>query len=317
MRKNLVFVCLAILLAMTLITSCDNNNTTPSSRGLALAVDEEGLINALEAGKDVMLFKDIELSQSLNITKDTDIYLNGRTISNNVAGHAITVSGATLTIKGEGTVIGKSCAVLVKDNGTAIINGGTYKGTFGIAAGAYNSTTHQVYNGNVVINNAKIESTEFALPVWGESSLTVNNGIFTATDNAVIGTNGSSPLTSTPYKIIINGGTFNGKITSNGYIACGIYMANTGTVELNGGVFNIEGGVGVLVRSGTLTANKVSITIDEKAGLTSGKVGDSTVQITTSSQIVVDDRAGYPGAGPNVAINTTGYVLKKVDGTQY
>lgn len=83
MRKNLVFVCLAILLAMTLITSCDNNNTTPSSRGLALAVDEEGLINALEAGKDVILFKDVTLSDPLTISSSTQINLQGRTLTIN------------------------------------------------------------------------------------------------------------------------------------------------------------------------------------------------------------------------------------------
>ncbi|MSU06849.1 hypothetical protein FYJ80_08710 [Spirochaetales bacterium NM-380-WT-3C1] len=83
MRKNLVFVCLAILLAMTLITSCDNSNTTPSSRGIALAVDEEGLINALEAGKDVILFKDVTLSDPLTISSSTQINLQGRTLTIN------------------------------------------------------------------------------------------------------------------------------------------------------------------------------------------------------------------------------------------
>lgn len=81
MRKNLVFVCLAILLAMTLITSCDNSNTTPSSRGIALAVDEEGLLNALEAGKDVILFKDVTLSEPLTISSSTQINLQGRTLT--------------------------------------------------------------------------------------------------------------------------------------------------------------------------------------------------------------------------------------------
>lgn len=83
MRKNLVFVCLAILLAMTLITSCDNSNTTPSSRGIAFAVDEEGLINALEAGKDVILFKDVTLSDPLTISSSTQINLQGRTLTIN------------------------------------------------------------------------------------------------------------------------------------------------------------------------------------------------------------------------------------------
>ena len=41
-------------------------------------------------------------------------------------------------------------------------------------------------------------------------------------------------------------------------------MANTGDVVLNGGTFNINGGVGILVRSGTLTANAAEISITEK-----------------------------------------------------
>lgn len=104
MRKNLVFVCLAILLAMTLITSCDNSNTTPSSRGLALVVNEEGLKNAIEAGKDVLLFKDIALSESVKInnSKTIIIYLNNHTIS--APDRPFIISNANVTFTGPGTI---------------------------------------------------------------------------------------------------------------------------------------------------------------------------------------------------------------------
>ncbi len=94
-------------------------------------------------------------------------------------------------------------------------------------------------------------------------------------------------------------------------------MANSGKVTLNGGTFNITGGVGVLVRSGELVANKTTINLTEKDGLTKGKVGDSGDAITTNSQIVVDDNAGYPGTAPKVSTNTTGYTLKAIDGSDY
>ncbi len=288
------------------------------AEGEAIAVGTTAdLKTAIEDGTNaIYLTADIDLSDFIEVgeSKKIIINLNDKKIVNN-NGSAIVVDGGEITINGNGTVEAKESAVQTINEGKATINSGKYIGTFAIAAGKWDGKTAS--NGSVIINGGEFEAQEFAVPVWGKSSATINGGTFTSKDNAVIGTNGSKPLSSTPYDITINGGVFNGKISSPGYIACGIYMANTGNVVLNGGTFNIEGGVGVLVRSGELTANKVEITLTHKEGLKSGKVGDSEVVITEGSQIVVDDKAGYPGEGPKVIENKTSYSLKNTSGNEY
>ncbi len=267
--------------------------------------------------KTIVLLDDVTLPITMEVGWNLTLDLNGKTVTAN-SGNAFTVrNGAKATFTGNGTVIAPNCAIMAIEGAEVTVENGTYEGTFSVAAGSFDKNTKAFENGIVEINGGTFKSTEFTLPVWGESKLTVNGGDFTAKDNAVIGTNGSSPLSAVRYDITINGGTFNGNITTSGYIACGIYMANTGNVTLNGGTFNITGGVGVHVRSGNLVANEVTINLTEKEDLTSGKVGDSTVTLTTGSQIVVDDRAGYPGEAPEVSVNTTGYIVKDVDGNDY
>ena len=135
------------------------------------------------------------------------------------------------------------------------------------------------------------------LGVWGDGHLVINGGTFTAHDNTVIGTNGTGYDTSVKpyaeYSIEINGGTFNANIESSGYIACGIYAANAGSVVLRGGTFNINGGVGILVRGGSLDLRNAVIINNHIEGLDEGKVGDSTV-LVSDNPIVVDYSSEYP-----------------------
>ena len=270
----------------------------------------------------IVLTDNIVLTDPVTIGsgKDIVIDLNGKTVSAE-SGNAFVVSAGKLLLRGDGNVSAKSSAVssavVVMNNGEAIIDGGTYEGNMAFAVGTFNSNDKSVTNGRLIFNSGAVNSQEFSIGVYGTSEVEINGGTFTSRDNAVIGTNGSSPLKSHKYSITVNGGTFNGNIETSEYIACGIYMANTGDVVLNGGTFNINGGVGVLVRSGSLTANAAEISITEKEGLTEGKVGDSLVQVTADSQIVVDDRAGYPGEAPEILANSTGYVVKNVDGGAY
>ena len=67
----------------------------------------------------------------------------------------------------------------------------------------------------------------------------VNGGTYTSADNGVIMTNGTvKPDNDCGHNtIVVNGGTFNGGIKSEGFIACGIYVANSDAVTVNGGTF--------------------------------------------------------------------------------
>ena len=140
------------------------------------------------------------------------------------------------------------------------------------------------------------------------SKLTVNGGTFTSMDNNVVATNGSE---SKGCEITINGGVFNGNIKTKGYIACGVYVANDDTVMINGGTFNIVDGVGILMRAGKTTIGKdVVINLTNTGTVTSGKVGDAVINITTPSHLVVDLKSKYPALGPDFSVtNNSSYSI--------
>lgn len=295
------------------------------SKKAFLVKDEVELKNAIavaDASKPIYIMDDISLSETVEINggKSVEINLDGKTISMkglDAKKFAIVVDGedSSLTIEGEGSIETDKRIINVLNGGSLILNGGKYiSKSHAIVAGS-GLGSDPVSSGTIMVNKATVEAQEFCLTALADSKLIVNGGVFSSSDNAVIGTSGDGIFSSHSYDITINGGEFNGKITTDGYIACGVYVANSGKVTLNGGVFNIEGGVGILVRSGELVANKVEINLTKKSGLTEGKVGDSTIVITDGSQIVLDDKAGYPGSAPVVSENKTSYSVKDVNGT--
>lgn len=301
-----------------------------TEEGLTGVSTAETLKSAISDSKTdaIYLTQNIEgLTETIEVKKSLILNLNGKKISSSgVTAVKAIGKDVVLTIEGNGEIVATKTgnnvsAVQAIDDGKVIIKNGKFSGTFAVAAGLFApktvSSAAVISNGHVVIEDGEFKSSEFTVPVWGKSSAVINGGAFTADDNAVIGTNGSTELSSLPYTITIKGGTFNGNITTAGYIACGIYMANTGTVNLSDGTFNITGGVGVLVRSGKLNATAGTITLKTKEGLSTGKVGDSTVTIKTDSQIVVDDKAGYPGDKPEVTSNTANYAVKDTSGNDY
>ena len=200
-------------------------------------------------------------------------------------GHAIqALSGANVTLKNANITANQRVAVAT-GGATVTIESGTYNaGDCAICAGAGTSV------GNVVINGGTFNAQEVcALGINPGSTITINDGTFTSTDNFVVGGNGTPGQGGTT--ITINGGEFNGNITTNGYIACGIYHPNEGTLIVNGGKFNITNGVGILVRGGDVTVNNAEITT---TGDIQGAVGDSSVPVSCNA-IYIDGIAKYPG----------------------
>lgn len=304
------------------VTIAESEGVVSGGNGTAdspfIISDLETLKNINEFGDNVSFSLGIDVSKTIQIeNKNITFDINGHQI-NVPDGDGIIVNGGTATIldSGEGTVNANN-AVWVRNNGEAIIENGTYKGSSSSLLVGYLASNVPVENAKLTVMDGDFWGYDGTVVVWGQSTLDIYDGDFSSDDNLVIMTNGQSRMSEMPYTINIYGGTYNGGITTEGYIAGGIYMANTGTVTLNGGVFNIVGGVGVVVRSGTLYANNVTINLEPKEGLVSGKVGDSSIHVTTASQIVIDDRAGYPGESPIVAVNNTSYTVKDVDGNSY
>ena len=246
-------------------------------KGTTASTSDE-LASAVENGGTVVLNDNVTLSAPIAIpaSKDVTIYMNGKTVT--ATGNFVTVNaGAKLTISG-GTV----------DSGNYVF---------------------RVNGGEVVVNGGNFTAQEAVCALFGGSKLTVNDGTFTAKDNAVIATNGSSQYDGC--EITINGGVFNANIKTAGYIACGIYVANKDTVNVNAGTFNVTDGVGILMRAGHTTIGKdVVINLTNTGNVTAGQVGDATINISTPSHLVMDVRSGYPGAAAGFTItNNSSYEL--------
>lgn len=205
------------------------------------------------------------------------------------------VNGANVTFK-NADIDADYRVAMVAQNSTLTIESGTYKsGDCAIQASN---------NGHLIINDGDFTAQEFAVIAFNQgTTVEINGGDFTAIDNAVIGGNGTA--TSGGTTMVINGGTFRGNITSNGYIACGIYHPQNGELIVNGGTFEVTNGVGILVRGGQVVINDVNVTT---TGNVQGKVGDSRV-LTDCSALYVDGVSSYPGwSNCHVTVNDGHYV---------
>ncbi len=161
--------------------------------------------------------------------------------------------------------------------------------------GAYaqgDTTGNTSINSTFNIEGGYIIAQEFAASAQGRgATLNISGGVLVARDNAVIGGNGTNTaerkLGGTT--ITISGGTMIGHILSNGYIACGIYHPQAGTLKITGGTIYVDGGVGIEMRGGTLDMTGGSVIA---TGHTSGKVGDSKVALDCYG-IQIDGNSDY------------------------
>ena len=217
-------------------------------------------VNALEINNDYVLDKDLK-EQVVVTGKEVTLNLNGHNIVVGANGAVMAKGGVKLTITGNGTIESTN------SNGIVVGNGST-----------------------IIMESGNIKSVEAGALVTGKATFTMNGGVITTSDNCGIMGNGQNNDGYRDYTINFNGGTINGNIKSNGYVSCGIYHPNRGTVNVTGGVINSSNGAGIVQRAGTL--NVTGGTINAK-GTTQGKVGDSRV-VVTSSAIVVDKEANYP-----------------------
>lgn len=163
-------------------------------------------------------------------------------------------------------------------------------------------------NENITFDNCNITGVEGAIATstLTGSTITINGGTFTSSNNAVILTNGNkrmypydetnTALRENPNTITINGGTFKGQMSDEAYnknsIACGIYAAWKDNIIVNDGTFDIERGVGVLCRGGKVTIKGGTFTTTDP-DTKKGCVGDSRVAVPCQT-VYVDKASQYP-----------------------
>ena len=160
-----------------------------------------------------------------------------------------------------------------------------------------------------------------ACPQGKGADVTVDGpAVLESLDNAVVAGNGTNDATK---KL---GGTsitiadkcwLIGRIQTAGYVACGIYHPQQGTltIKYSGGIPNIVAvnGAGIVMRGGTLDYRAGNIIATGDANFV-GKVGDSPVEVGTSGIVYDRDCGYYDVANAKITIPSSGE--KKVVGAK-
>ena len=277
----------------------------------------------------ITLKSDVNLTQSYNVEK-------GKTVVLDLHGYTITTADSfivegTLTIKdttatvspdidesfsnvdyqsGKIVYTGDNFLIKAQNGGNVFFENGSVeatkgRGSVGVALGDKTGTSEIA--STITVKGGYLVSSEFTLMAQGKgAALNVNGGIIEATNNAVIGGNGSNSTDNYCGGTVMNisGGILVGGIATQGYIACGIYHPQEGTLSITDGTIYAANGVGVLMRGGKLDMTNGTI-IATSSENSSGKVGDSDISIDAGSAIVYDLKCNYYNAS-DVSVDLRG-----------
>ena len=265
-RKLLsILLCLAMALSLLPTAALAEGEKVAKVGDTAEYTTLADAIEAAQAGETVTLLADITGQTVIPAGKNIVLDLNGKTM---------TYAGTTLYNSGKLTV---------RDSSTEKSGKIVSTGNVGIGVNHNSITT---------IEYANIEAVEGAV-ITGYATgaeITIQDGIFAASDNAVIAGNGNSTDHSGAERqnantITINGGKFTGNIKTPGYIACGIYAPWKDIVTVNGGEFTVNNGIGIVARAGQVTVNGGTFTC---TGSAAGKVGDKNFNMTAAQCLYFD-----------------------------
>ena len=283
-------------------------------------------INAAQTGDTVVLKQDVTESVTIPAGKDITLDLAGKNIQSNdetsknavIVKGKLTVKDSTATTEPEvngdtvtytsGKITGTNLGLCAINGGEIILESGSVEstGNMGVYAQGNLTTSGEALQSKITVKGGYILAQEYAASAQGRGAeLSIEGGVLKAKDNAVIGGNGTKKGDKDYGGTIMNisGGTMIGGIQSDGYIACGVYHPQQGTLNITGGKFQITNGVGVLIRAGSakITGGEIVTT-----GTVSGWVGDKKIDEGCHG-IVYDSASNYPGAAAadKVAIGGT------------
>ena len=280
----------------------------------------ETLSKAIEGAgnaQTITLLKNVQENVTIPAGKSLCLDLNGKTLTETTA---MVVQG-TLTIQDRtavsdpvvgsdyedvsytsGVIIntGNGDGIVVQSGGSLNLESGKVKatGNCGIyvlgnqAPESSVETGKEPYNSQLVMTGGYIEAPEFGAAAAGRGAkLSIQDGVIVAHNNAAVAGNGtnSSERYDGGTAIEISGGTIISHITSSGYIACGVYHPQKGSLTISGGTIYADGGVGVLMRGGTLEMTNGTVIA---TGTASGKVGDSR-EVQNCYGVQLDGKSSY------------------------
>lgn len=287
--------------------------------------------------KPITILENIEDFGTISFTGKTHVLnLNGKTIK----GTSITVGkGAAFTISSKSSYasvddnynvtynssktgkLSLTGSVTAVDGGQVTMNNGMVESK-DVAFFAVGDETGQTpVASKVTITGGYVKAQEgCALPLGNGANVTINGGkygvVLECLDNAAVAGNGTydvaknKKLGGTTISISGNNQAYPcvllGRIQSKGYVACGVYHPQQGTLTI-GNYTKIAalGGAGIVMRGGELKLGSINVEViaTGDANLT-GKVGDSRVVVGTSG-IVFDRDCNYYDAA-NTKINISG-----------
>lgn len=289
-------------LTSLLIAGCMMVSMAPVSAVTAFAEDNTG--TGVYASNGITTYDALN-SAIANASDGAKIVLDG-----NITGKVTIPEGKNITLDLNGHKI--------EATGTVIDNAGTLTITDSKKSGKIISTNNVAVfvesGSNTTIEYADITAQECAIATGTAvgSTITINDGVFTSKDNAVVSGNGSN-RSGAPNKITINNGTFNGEIQTSGYVACGIYSPWDDKITVNGGTFIIDGGAGIVARAGSVTVN--GGTFKTTGSADGGWVGDNKNRVPCSA-LVFDSAAGYPAMDAQSAIKVNGGTFESDEGVE-
>ena len=284
-------------------------------------------INAAQNGETVVLKQNVTESVTVPAGKEITLDLAGNNITGvpnkdgqsrgievlgkltvkDTMANGLIVNGSDVTYT-SGKVSGTDAAIAALNGGEVIVESGMYESTKNIGLSAVGNITPggNAVNSMITVKGGYVLAQEYAASAQGRGAeLNIVGGVLKAKDNAVIGGNGTKDDKADRGGTTINisSGTMIGGILSDGYIACGVYHPQEGTLNITGGKFQITNGVGVLIRAGSanITGGEIVTT-----GTVSGWVGDNKINEGCHG-IVYDSASNYPGAAAadKVAIGDT------------
>ena len=236
---------------------------------------------------NITLNSDVPLTSSLVVPagKKVNLDLGGKTISSSAL--AMNVSGGEVTISNGSIASSSSDAIAVTNGGTLTIDGADVVSSSRNGVSAKEAT--------VVINSGSVTSQEAGVLGLKNSNIVINGGTITAIDNGAVMGNGSaagSANDGTNMNVVMNGGKLVGHIKSAGYIACAVYVPNSGSFTMNGGEIESDG-CGICMRGGQVNIGANAVITANGATGVKGKVGDSRVVVGPYA-IVYDANSKYP-----------------------
>lgn len=258
------------------------NKKIPKVVTVATVADVTEALSGEEKKVEITLEDDLSLTDVLTIPAGKEVTFNlGNNKLSTTNNNGISILGKT-TIEG-GSIEGPSYVLNVHDGGNLTVTDTAITSSRGQGITSDGSSS-------VTLNDVTITSQESSVAVFDHSDVTINGGSFTGVDNFAVSANG------TPGRggghVVIDGATITGHIQSAGYIACGVYWPNEGTLTIKNTTIDSDG-VGLVIRGGTVNIDENVIINATGATGVKGKVGDSRVVVGPYA-IVYDANSKYP-----------------------